>query len=136
MNTPGKTQLPMANLPVKDVEQTRQFYTDMGFRPNEGHKSEQLTSFFAGDNNLVVHFFQEDIFKKHSAGAAANLNKGNEVMFTIAANSREEVNTWAEQVKKAGGSIFAEPAELQNNWYGCGFADPEGHKWNVFYNGK
>ncbi|MEX2641171.1 MAG: hypothetical protein WD266_10815 [Balneolales bacterium] len=31
---------------------------------------------------------------------------------------------------------MGEPAVIQNNWYGCGFADPDGHKWNVFYNGK
>ncbi len=125
-----------SNLAVKDVERTRKFYTDLGFRPNGDHKSEQLASFLVGENEFVVHFFDEEIFELHSAGDAANLTKGSEIMFTIGATSREEVHTWVEQVNQAGGSIFSEPAVIENNWYGCGFADPDGHKWNVFYNGK
>jgi uncharacterized protein len=36
-----------ANLGVKDVQQTRKFYTAMGFKSNEGReKGKELTSFF------------------------------------------------------------------------------------------
>ncbi|MEX1122818.1 MAG: VOC family protein [Balneolales bacterium] len=125
-----------ANLPVKDVERTSQFYTEMGFKLNGDPKNGQLVSFFAGRDDFIIHFFRADMFKESSKGDAADLSKGNEIMVTIGANSREEVHAWAEQVKQAGGSIFDEPAVIQNNWYGCGFADPDGHKWNVFYNGK
>ena len=71
-------------------------------------------------------------------GEIANLENGNEVMFTLSADSREEVDEWAKEVKKAGGTVFSKPQKIQGNkdWYGCGFADPDGHKWNVFYNGK
>lgn len=125
-----------ANLPVEDVDQTRQFYREIGFKINEGRNSEQLASFLVGDGDFVVHFFHRDMFEQASGGNAADLAMGNEIMFTIAANSREEVNEWAKMVEKAGGSLFSKPAEIQNGWYGCGFADPDGHKWNVFYNGS
>lgn len=123
-----------ANIPVKNVERTRDFYSSLGFKINGEKDNEQLISFFAGKNDFVVHFFKEEIFEQASAGKAADLKKGNEVMFTIGAKSREEVDTWAEHVSEAGGTIFSKPAEIGGNgWYGCGFADPEGHKWNVFY---
>ncbi|MCC5906829.1 MAG: VOC family protein [Balneolaceae bacterium] len=125
-----------ANLPVKDVKRTRKFYDNLGFKLNGDHKSGHLVSFFAGSDNLIIHFFQVDMFKEASGGDVADLSKGNEIMYTIGANSRQEVDTWAEQVVKAGGRVFAKPVELQSPWYGCGFADPDGHKWNVFYNGK
>ncbi|MEX0723572.1 MAG: VOC family protein [Gracilimonas sp.] len=126
-----------ANLPVKDVEKIREFYTSLGFKINGGRESKQLASFLVGKDDFVIHFFQKEMFEQSSGGEAADLDKGNEIMFTIGANSREEVVTWAEQVLKAGGTIFSEPAEIgSNGWYGCGFADPEGHKWNIFYNGK
>ena len=131
-----RNRMVWANLPVKDVERTRNFYESLGFKLNGDPKNGQLVSFFAGKDNFIIHFFQVDMFKEASQGDAADLSKGNELMYTIGANSREEVETWAKQAKDAGGSLFAKPAELQNNWYGCGFADPDGHKWNVFYNGK
>lgn len=127
-----------ANIPVKNVERTRDFYSSLGFKINGEKDNEQLISFFVGKDNFVVHFFKEEIFEQASAGKAADLKKGHEVMFTIGANNREEVDTWAKQVTEAGGTLFSKPAEIGkgNGWYGCGFADPEGHKWNVFYNGK
>ena len=36
------------------------------------------------------------------------------------------------EVRNAGGTIFPEPAEFGQGYYGFGFADPDGHKWNVF----
>ncbi len=127
-----------ANLSVKDVEKARKFYSGLGFKVNGGRESEQLASFLVDEDDFVVHFFREEQFELSTVGKAANLEKGNEVMFTIGANSRKEVDTWAEQVTEAGGTLFSKPAEIEtsNGWYGCGFSDPDGHKWNVFYNGK
>lgn len=127
-----------ANLPVKDVERAREFYSSLGFKINGGRESEQLASFLVGEDDFVIHFFREEIFEQSSVGKAADLEQGSEVMFTIGANSRKEVDTWAEQVTEAGGTLFSKPAEIGkgNGWYGCGFSDPDGHKWNVFYNGK
>lgn len=126
-----------ANLPVQDTERTRKFYTDLGFRLNkERDNGDQLASFKVGEDDLVIHFFQEVMFKRASGGEAADLNQGNELLITISAKSREEVDEWASKVKGAGGTLFSEPAEIQGGWYGCGFADPDGHKWNVFYSGN
>ena len=100
-----------------------------------GGEQNKLASFLVGEDDFVVHFFAEDRFKESSNGDIADLERGNEIMFTLSADSREEVEEWAEQVKKAGGTVVSEPQTLFDNeqWYGCAFADPEGHKWNVFY---
>jgi predicted lactoylglutathione lyase len=34
---------------------------------------------------------------------------------------------------KAGGSIYGEPGYSQGWMYGAGFADLDGHRWNVLY---
>lgn len=127
-----------ANIPVQDVKRTRDFYSGLGFKVNGDQDNEQLISFFVGKDDFVIHFFRREMFEEASCGNAANTDKGNEIMFTIGANNRKEVDTWAEKVLEAGGTLFSKPAEFgnENGWYGCGFADPEGHKWNVFYNGK
>jgi predicted lactoylglutathione lyase len=57
----------------------------------------------------------------------------NEVLFSISADSREEVEQLAEAVKAAGGQLFSAPKEIQGWMYGCGFSDPDGHKWNSLF---
>jgi predicted lactoylglutathione lyase len=122
-----------ANLAVKDVEKTRSFYTALGFKSNEGHnKTNDLTSFLVGDDDFVVHFFSHDHFKDPASTGTADLAGSNEVMFTLWAESREEADAWATEVRNADGTIFIEPAQFGAGYYGFSFADPDGHKWNVF----
>lgn len=123
-----------ANLGVKHVEETRRFYTDLGFKSNEGPtRSKELTSFLIGDSDFVVHFFAADSLKDAMKGELADLTRGSEVIFTLWAESKEEADAWATEVRQAGGTIFSEPAEFGKGYYGFGFADPDGHKWNVFH---
>ncbi len=132
-----KTKQVWANLSAEDIEKTHEFYTKLGFKPNgEFSRENQLASFLVGQDEFVVHFFEKERFKWSINGEIADLDQGNEVMFTLSADSKEEVDEWAEAVKKAGGTVFSEPQTIMNKWYGCGFADLDGHKWNVFYNGK
>ena len=51
-------------------------------------------------------------------------------MFTISAETKEEVDNWAAKVKDAGGFVFSPPEAFQGI-YGCAFADPDGHKFNI-----
>ncbi|ARS40227.1 hypothetical protein CA265_11420 [Sphingobacteriaceae bacterium GW460-11-11-14-LB5] len=119
-----------ANLGVKNVEKSRTFYTKLGFEKNAGPESDELASFLFGEDNFVIHFFKEDSLKKGMKGELADLSKGNEVMFTISAETKEEVDEWAVKVKDAGGAVFSPPEEFQG-MYGCAFADPDGHKFNI-----
>ena len=126
-----------ANLAVEDVEKTREFYLKIGFRRNgPNHTTVELTSFLVGEDDFVIHFFKKERLKWSLEGEVADLSKGNEIMFTLSAESKEEVDEWAKEVKKAGGSVFSEPQAIMEKWYGCGFADLDGHKFNVFYSGK
>lgn len=133
-----KTHQVWANLPASDVEATKAFYTALGFTINgEGGDKDQLASFIVGETDFVVHFFAEAQFGASSEGKIADTAKGSEIMFTLSADSHDEVDEWARAVEKAGGTVFSAPKSVMDNddWYGCGFADPDGHKWNVFFNG-
>ena len=35
--------------------------------------------------------------------------------------------------KAAVGTVFAEPGESNGFMYGCGFCDPDGHRWNPVF---
>lgn len=122
-----------ANLGVEDVGNTRKFYTALGFKSNEGpNKTDELTSFLVGNDDFVVHFFAKDSLKNAIKGEIADLTKGNEVIFTLWVENKEEADNWAVEVRNVGGTIFTEPAEFGPGYYGFGLSDPDGHKWNVF----
>ena len=82
----------------EDLERTTQsLYTELGFKPNGASK--ELTSFFVGENNFVIHFFLRDILQSNVKRELADLKKGNEVIFTLSAESKEEVDNWAAKTK-------------------------------------
>ena len=43
------------------------------------------------------------------------------------------MNDWAIEVENAGGKIITKPEAFGEGYYGFLFADPDGHKFNVFY---
>lgn len=126
-----KTKKIWVNLAVKDLDRTTRFYTEVGFKVNG--RSQDLTSFKVGDDDFIMHFFLAEKLKPGMEGDLADLSKGNEVIFTLSADSKEEVNEWAEAVEKAGGKVVSQPIEFGKGYYGFVFADPDGHKFNVFY---
>ena len=120
-----------ANLTVEDLERTTKFYTELGFRSNGSSK--ELTSFLVGKNDFVIHFFLKDILKSNIKGEIADLKYGNEIIFTLWADTKEEVNNWQKEVEKAGGKIVSGAEEFGEGYYGFVFTDPDGHKFNVFH---
>ncbi|EJG02431.1 MULTISPECIES: VOC family protein [Flavobacterium] len=126
-----KTKMIWANLVSNDLQQTIQFYTDLGFKQN-GQNTEEIVSFSIAENNFIINFFTTDRFKTALKGNLANSKNENEIIFSLSAESREEVDLWYEKVKKAGATIFSEPENYQLG-YTFGFADPDGHKFNFLY---
>lgn len=120
-----------ANFTVEDLERTTKFYTQLGFKFNGSSKD--LTSFLFGKNDFVIHFFLKDVLKANVKGEIADLRYGNEIVFTLSATSKEEVNAWQTEVEKAGGTMLSPAEEFGPGYYGFLFADPDGHKFNVFY---
>ena len=128
-----------ANLGVKNIKRTQDFYQKLGFSLN-GKPNEELVSFFFGDDSFVIHFFENEKLKSSLEGATSDLSQGNEVMFSLSANSKEEFNDWIFEIKEAGGEICFDSNKDRrkyyddNGFYVCVFADPDGHKFNLLYN--
>jgi hypothetical protein len=121
-----------SNLAVSDLERTTKFYTDLGFKPN-GKPNLELTSFLFGEGDFVIHFFLKDILKKSIQGEIVDAQSANEIIFTLSAESKHQVDNWAKEVEGAGGKIISNPEEFGEGYYGFVFADPDGHRFNVFY---
>jgi len=123
-----------ANLGVNDLERTAKFYNALGFKPNGKHSTtKELTSFLMSDDNFVMHFFLKDILEPAMKGKMADTQNVNEIIFTLSAESKAEVDQWAKEVEQAGGKNISAPEAFGEGYYGFVFADPDGHKFNVFY---
>ncbi|WP_338540849.1 VOC family protein [Paenibacillus tundrae] len=117
------------NLPVKDVEKSTRFYNEIGFHAaNVGHERAKLT---IGQTTILL--FPNATFEKFTGSQIADTSHSAEVIFSISAESREEVDAFIQKVESAGGSVFGKPSETDGWMYGAGFADLDGHRWNLLY---
>ena len=126
-----KTKAIWANLAVSDLERTTKFYTEIGFTPN-GTPSNEITSFVVGEDSFAINFIIQDKLRTEIKGQLSDLTKGNEVIFTLYAESKDEADRWAVVIEKAGGDLISEPEAFGDGYYGFVFADPDGHRFNVF----
>lgn len=120
------------NLPVKDVAKSREFFSKLGFSFNDKHGVDP-TCMLVGEKKVVVMLFSEEMFRSFTRTDLSDTGKSSEVLFSIDAESRLEVDELARKAKEAGGVVFAEPGDSQGWLYGCGFSDLDGHRWNVLY---
>jgi predicted lactoylglutathione lyase len=122
------------NLPVKDLAKSKEFFTKMGFKFNpRDENNQEMAGMSIGEKNIMVMLFPEATLKSFIQTELTDTTKSNEVIFSIDAESREEVDEMARKAEAAGGTVFGKPAEIQGWMYGCGFADLDGHRWNVLY---
>jgi len=122
------------NLPVREPERAKAFYTQLGFRLNEKYASQDGSfCLVVGENQVVLMFFPESAFQGFAGNAVADSSRGTEVLFSLGANSRDEVDAIALKAERAGGTVFSKPGEKSGWMYGCGFTDLDGHRWNAVY---
>lgn len=118
-----------ANFSVKDAERTRRFYTALGFTASSMNSYPKLASFLFGEDDFVIHFFEEGSQIDEYLKPGSNLDS--EIIFTLSAETELEVNEWSHKVKEAGGTVITGAGRDEAGYYGFAFADPDGHKFNI-----
>ena len=122
------------NLPVKDVNKSKEFFTSLGFSLNQRFpNSDTSASLLIGKKNTVVMLFDEPTFQGFTNASVADTKQATEVLLSIGAESKDEVDELAKKAVDAGGTSNHKPTEMQGWMYGCLFIDLDGHRWNVLY---
>lgn len=122
------------NLPVKDLQKSKQFFRDIGFRENPMHNNaEHLGGFLIGEHDFVLMLFSQEQMGQWLPNGITDTTAGNEMLINIDAQSKEEVDVFAEIVKKAGGTVYQEPQEVDGWMYLFSFGDLDGHCWNMLH---
>lgn len=122
------------NIPVKDVQKSKAFFKSLGLNFNEPmSQGDDMACLLIGKTNTVVMLIKTEMFKGFVQNEISNSLESSEVLFSIGAESKDEVNQLAEKIKEAGGIVFSDPAVVMETMYGCGFTDLDGHRWNILF---
>lgn len=78
-------------------------------------------------------FFGLEAFKPMIAGEICDAARAQEVVQSIAVDSRQALDVLAAKVEKAGGRLVNGPPQDMPWGRVFGFADPDGHVWAVLW---
>lgn len=119
------------NLPVKDLEASKAFFGRVGFEFNLNFTDDKAACMVVGEN-IFVMLLQEEFFKGFTTKDIANAAVTTEVLVSIAADSKEDVQAIVDRAFAAGAKPSIDPVD-HGFMYQAGFQDLDGHMWEVMY---
>jgi len=119
------------NLPVKDLEASKRFFTSLGFPLNNQFADETCASVVI-EENITVMLLTHEKFGQFVTGEIGDPAKATSSLFCLSASSREEVDGFLSKALAAGAKPW-KPAMDYGSMYGISFQDPEGHVWEVMW---
>lgn len=120
------------NLPVKDLKRSIDFFTQLGFSFNLQFTDEKAACLIINEGSIYAMLLTEPMFKKFTKKEIADATKTTEVLIAIDIETKEKVDELVKKAADAGGSIYADAQD--HGWmYQHGFADPDGHQWELLY---
>jgi predicted lactoylglutathione lyase len=119
------------NLPVKNLERSKAFFTELGYSFNPQFTNDQGACMVIGDN-IFAMLLVESFFKTFTKKPIADATKTTEVIVCLSCESRAKVDELVAKAKAAGGTIPNAPQD-HGFMYGHGFEDIDGHVWELAY---
>lgn len=119
------------NLPVKNLDKSISFFTHLGFSFNPQFTDEKAGCMVISEN-IFVMLLTESYFQTFTKKQVCDAKTATEVLITLDAASKEELQQLVEKAKESGATIYSEPQD--HGWmYQHGFADLDGHQWELAY---
>ncbi|WP_245886923.1 VOC family protein [Kineococcus xinjiangensis] len=119
------------NLPVADVQKSRDFFTGLGFGFDEQFCDENAVCMKVNDQAFAM-LIARDFFATFTPRPVADASATTEVLVCLSADSREDVDALVREALASGGEEPREPMD-QGFMYGRAFTDLDGHVWEVMW---
>jgi hypothetical protein len=119
------------NLPVKNLKQSIEFFTQLGFQFNSQFTDETATCMIVSETIFVMLLTHEK-FKTFTPNAICDATKSTEVLTCLSVESRAKVDEIVRKAVAAGGTTYNDPQD-HGFMYGHGFQDLDGHIWELIY---
>jgi len=121
------------NLPVKDLEKTKGFFTGLGYTFNQQF-TDQNAACMIIDENIYVMLLLEEFFKRFTTKNVVDAHTGAECTTALSLESKEKVDEWANKALALGATENAVPDMGQGDtMYSRSLNDLDGHIWEVFW---
>jgi predicted lactoylglutathione lyase len=125
------SRLIFVNLPVKDLDASVEFFGALGFDFDQRFTDESCTCMIVSDQAYVM-LLQESRFADFTSKRIADARTTTESIVCVSAESREDVDQFADAALGAGGTPSGEPQD-HGFMYGRAFQDLDGHLWEVMW---
>jgi len=119
------------NLPVKDLKRSMDFYTRLGYSFNPQFTDDKAACMVISED-IYTMLLVEEFFRTFTKKAIADASNTTEVILSLSANSRQEVEETVKKAVAAGGTTPNDPQD-HGFMYQHGFQDPDGHLWELVY---
>lgn len=119
------------NLPIKDLDKTKEFWIKLGFTFNPQFTDDKAASLVLGEN-IFAMLVIEPFFKTFTKKEIADSSKTTEAINAVGVESREKVDEIVEKAMEAGATKYKKADDY--GWmYTRAFQDLDGHLWEVVY---
>ncbi|MGJ3509001.1 VOC family protein [Enemella sp. A6] len=124
-------QMVFINLPVSDLNRSREFFTALGYTFDEKVCQDGTSLGVILGPNMYAMLLDRKFFDSFHDARTAEPGR-HEVITCLTAESREQVDTHVEKALAAGATAVR--AEEQGDWmFYRSFADPDGHLWEIMW---
>lgn len=124
-------QMIFLNLPVKDLETSKSFWTRLGYSFNPQFSDENAACLVISDT-IFAMLLTEQRFKDFTKKDITDATVATEAIFALSAENREAVDTLVDGALAAGGSPSGETQDF-GFMYGRAFQDVDHHNWEVMW---
>lgn len=122
----------IVNLPVKDLEKSKAFFSALGFSFNPQFSNDSAAFMNIVDGTIHAMLTTEPFFRSLIDKPLVQAKEANEVVICLSCESRDEVDSLIAKASAAGARI-PHPPEDHGFMYDQGFEDIDGHLWNLVW---
>jgi len=114
-------QMIFVNLPVQDLQQSKDFFSALGYSFNPAYTNEDAACMVISES-IFVMLLVKPFFQQFTNKGIADAHAQTEVITCLSADSRKAV---------AAGGSEPQPARDYGFMYQRGFQDLDGHLWEI-----
>jgi predicted lactoylglutathione lyase len=119
------------NLPTKDLNKTREFWTSLGFSFNEQFSNDLALCLVLNEGLMYSMLISHEIFNNFTDRTIAD-GTTTQVLTALEVESREQVDRIVHLALENGATRYRESAD--HGWmYYDSFADLDGHQWEILF---
>ncbi|MCC3156572.1 VOC family protein [Hymenobacter sp. 15J16-1T3B] len=119
------------NLPVRDLNASVAFFTQLGYQFNQQFTDEKATCMVISDD-IYVMLLVRPFFESFAPKPITDTTQSNEVILCLSADSRAAVDALVDKALAAGAHSYPEQ-DNPDFMYARNFQDLDGHLWEIMY---